>query len=177
MRIITRFLSPLALALCCLPAAHADICADLRTLQQQSQSHFDGLKKEGNDPAVKGPRGAPVYLSNFMLDGAQSCTISADPEVYSCQWRFASPAELGAAYQRMVNAVKACPPLAKDAPAVIADAPRERARGDLRQVLEVTGFDYADAQITVLLGQMQISGPNGVARNELKLSFSRSGAQ
>jgi hypothetical protein len=133
--------------------------ADLRAIHQQSQSHFDGWKKDGPDSVMKGDKRGPVYLSNFMLDGAESCAISDNSTVYTCIWRYATPAEMGRAYQRLVNDVKACAPLAKEPAGIIADEPQERRQGDLRQVTEVTGLDYADADVTVLIGQMQLTGP------------------
>lgn len=171
MRNIAKLILPVAAVLLTC-SAHADICADLRAMQQQAPSHFDGWKKDGQDSVVKGDKRGPVYLSNFMLDGAEVCTISSNSSVYSCVWRLASPADLGRAYQRMVNDIKACAPLGKEPAGIIADEPQQRSQGDLRQVTEVTGFDYADVEATVLVGQMQLTGPKGLARNELKFSFS-----
>ncbi|WP_290968557.1 vesicle formation protein [Herbaspirillum sp.] len=155
--------------------ARADICADLGAIHTQSQSHFDGWKKEGAEGAA-----GKEYDSNFLLDGARSCAISRDSAGYSCIWRFATPAELGQAYQRMVGEIKACQPLLKQAPGIISDKPEERIQGNLRRTMEVTGFDYGDAGVVVMLGQMQItsiqSGTN-VSRNELKFSFVRAAAR
>ncbi|MBB5392175.1 MULTISPECIES: vesicle formation protein [unclassified Herbaspirillum] len=157
--------------------AHADICADMGAIYSQSQSHFDGWKKE----ATEGTEGArKEYGSSFQLDGARSCAISGDSAGYSCIWRLATPAELGQAYQRMVDGIKACPPLLKQAPGIINDKPQERLQGNLRRAMEVTGFDYGDAGVVVMVGQMQVtsiqSGTN-VSRNELKFSFVRAAAR
>ncbi|WP_075257760.1 vesicle formation protein [Herbaspirillum camelliae] len=172
MRTFTKLLLALFTALVA-STAHADICADLRAIHQQSQSRFDGWKKDGPDSVMKDDKRGPIYLSNFMLDGAQSCAIADNSSVYTCIWRYPTPADMGRAYQRLVNDVKACAPLAKEPPGIIADEPQERRQGDLRQITEVTGLDYADAEVTILIGQMQLTGPQGLARNELKLSFSR----
>ncbi|KAF1035198.1 MAG: hypothetical protein GAK35_04217 [Herbaspirillum frisingense] len=173
MRAMKSIIVSLAAGLLSINAAHADICADMRTVYQQSQSHFDGWKKEGAD---SGGKAGIAYPATFMLDGADSCSISGNSSSYSCIWRFTTPADLGRAYQRMVNDIKACPPLVKAEAGILADKPQERTQGDLRQTMEVTGFDFADAEATLLLGQMQITGPRGLSRNELKLTFSRSAA-
>jgi len=152
------------------PWAHADLCSDLRAVHAQSRSHFDGWKKEG------GGSGKP-YAATFVLDRADSCSIAADSGSYSCTWRLASPADLGRAYQRMVDDITACAPLGTQAPAIVRDEPAEREQGKLRQSMAVTGFDFADIEATVLVGRMQVSGAAPeVSRNELKLTFSASPA-
>lgn len=156
----------LAAGLLSINLAHADVCADIRAIDAQAQSHFDGWKKE---------RGDKAYASNFMLDGADSCAIGANSNSYSCVWKFATPVDLGRAYARMVGDIKACPPLAKEAPGIVNDKPDEKTQGDLRRQLEVTGFDYGDAQVLVMIGSMQLTGAKtGVSRNELKLTFVKS---
>lgn len=171
MRVMKNLAALLATGSLSIGLAHADICADMGAIHTQSQSHFDGWKKEGAAGAAR------EYASNFLLDGARSCVISGDSAGYSCTWRFATPAELGQAYQRMVSQVKACQPLSKQAPGIINDKPEERTQGNLRRVMEVTGFDYGDAGVVVMVGQMQTnstqSGDN-LSRNELKFSFVRS---
>jgi hypothetical protein len=174
MRVMKNFSVFLATGLLSIGLAHADICADMGAAYQQSQSHFDGWKKEGKEGVGK------EYGSNFLLDGARSCAISGDSAGYSCVWRFATPVELGQAYQRMVGEIKACQPLLKQAPGIINDKPEERTQGNLRRSMEVTGFDYGDAGVVVMVGQMQVtsiqSGTN-VSRNELKFSFVRAAAR
>lgn len=167
MRVMKNLAALLATGALSTGLAHADICADMGAIHTQSQSHFDGWKKEG---------AAKEYPSNFLLDGARSCVISGDSAGYSCTWRFANPAELGQAYQRMVSQIKACPPLSKQAPGIINDKPEERTQGNLRRVMEVTGFDYGDAGVVVMVGQMQTSSTqsgDNLSRNELKFSFVR----
>ncbi|WP_237772459.1 vesicle formation protein [Herbaspirillum robiniae] len=156
----------LAAGLLSINLAHADICADMRAINTQAQTHFDGWKKDRNDK---------VYGSNFMLDGAESCTISGNSDGYACVWKFATPADLGRAYQKMVGEIKACAPLEKEAPGIVNDKPEDKSQGNLRRELEVTGFDYADAQALVMIGSMQLTGAKaGLSRNELKFSFIKS---
>jgi hypothetical protein len=152
--------------------AHADICADLRVIQSQSGSHFDGWKKE---PVEEGAR--RQFSSSFLLDGASSCVIGGNSTHYSCVWQLASPAELRSAYARMVEQVKACPALNKDLPAILNDQPQERTQGGLRQTMEITGFDFADAEVTVLIGRLEVSGDKPAqSSNQLRFSFARSGS-
>lgn len=166
MRAMKNIVATLAAGLLAAGAAHADICADMRAVNAQAASHFDGWKKDRNDTA---------YGSNYMLDGADSCAISGNSDRYSCVWKFATPADLGRAYQKMVGDIKACPPLEKEQPGIVADKPEDRSQGELRRQLDVTGFDYADAQALVMIGSMQLTGAKaGLSRNELKFSFIKS---
>lgn len=152
--------------------AHADICADLRVIQEQSRNHFDGWKK---DPVEEGAR--RQFSSSFMLDGASSCVIGGNSTHYSCVWQLASPTELRGAYARMVEQVKACPALNRDLPAILNEQPQERTQGGLRQSMEITGFDFADAEVTVLVGRLEVSGGKPAqSSNQLRFSFARSGA-
>ncbi|WDZ94690.1 vesicle formation protein [Herbaspirillum sp. WKF16] len=159
----------LAAGLLSINLAHADICADMRAINTQALSHFDGWK---------GARNERAYASNYMLDGAQGCAISGNSDGYSCVWTFATPADLGRAYQKMVGDIKACAPLEKEEPGILADKPEDRSQGELRRQLEVTGFDYADARALVMVGSMQLTGAKaGLSRNELKFSFIKSSAR
>ncbi|MBP0599745.1 vesicle formation protein [Herbaspirillum sp. LeCh32-8] len=166
MQAIKMLTLSLAAGLLSINLAHADVCADIRAINAQAQSHFDGWKKEGADR---------TYASNFMLDGADSCSIGGNSNSYSCVWKFATPVDLGRAYAKMVGEIKACPPLEKEAPGIVNDKPDDKTQGDLRRQLEVTGFDYGDAQALVMIGSMQLTGgKTGVSRNELKFSFVKS---
>jgi hypothetical protein len=168
MRAIGKVIASMAAGLLWPGLAHADICADMRAIHAQAQSHFDGWKKD---------RGQGAYGAAFMLDGAADCSIGADSNGYSCVWKFATPVDMGRAYVRMVDEIKACPPLLKEQPAILNEKPDDRSQGDLRRSMEVTGFDYADAEVTVLVGQMQLTGAKaGLARNELKFSFIKAAA-
>lgn len=166
--VMKKILLPLAAGLAVLmgsQAVWADTCADLRAIHTQSASHFDGWKK---DPIPGG------YASAFLLDGASSCEVSGDSTGYSCVWKMRSPAELGSAYSRLAAEVRACPPLVKQEPGIINDKPDARQQKGVRQELEITGFDYGDAGVIVMVGQMRASAPaGGQARNELKFSFVR----
>ncbi|MCA1327115.1 vesicle formation protein [Herbaspirillum sp. alder98] len=152
--------------------AHADICADLRVIQSQSKSHFDGWKKESVEEGAR-----RQFSSSFVLDGATRCVIGGNSTHYSCVWQLASPTELRSAYARMVEQVKACPPLGKELPAILNDQPEERTRDGVRQTMEITGFDFADAEVTVLVGRLEVSGGKPAqTSNQLRFSFARSGS-
>lgn len=143
--------------------AHADICGDLRAINTQAASHFDGWKKDSADGA---------FTSNFQLDRTSNCTIGKNSDSYSCSWVYANEAEQNDAYRRLIDHIKSCPALVKDAPAIISDEPSERTQGSLRQTIEVTGFDYADAEVMVMIGKMRTTGAKAdLSRNELKFSF------
>jgi hypothetical protein len=154
------------------PARRTPTSADLRAIHQQSQSHFDGWKKDGPDSVMKGDKRGPVYLSNFMLDGAKAAPSADNSTVYTCIWRYATPAEMGRAYQRLVNDVKACAPLAKEPPASSPTSRRNAARATCARSPKSPGWtmpmrrDGADRTDAA-------DRSRGVARNELKLSFSR----